>query len=447
MGAQIFCFPAGRRGKKMIPLLSVFLMMLLLKSSALLPFANPDQSTSIALGFILVFAYLMGNNLKRLSLPQITGFILAGIVCGPFIFNFISESDVNDLQLLDGLALSLIALTAGGEMKIERLKGRLKTITSIVFFQTLMILAGFILLGFVGQYFIPFFGGMNLIQLFAFSLLLGTLMTPTSPATTIAVITETRSSGKYTDLILSTAVVKDFFIIVLFSFILSFSKSSIIPSHDFDFKFLLHILSEVGGSVLIGFLIGGGIILYLKFIKKDITIFILSVAFFSYQISHNFGFHPLLICLVAGFLAENFSTQGQRLINAIEKSSVPVYIVFFAMSGASLDIGALRQTWLLALVCVILRGLLKFSGTFIGASLTREEKGVRRWAWTGFVSQAGVALGMAIVIQSNFPDWGGEFLTLVLAIIAINQIIGPVLLQKLLIKVKEAGKKPSLNYS
>jgi Kef-type K+ transport system membrane component KefB len=425
----------------MIPIISVFLMMLLLKSPALLPFANPDKSTSIALGFILVFAYLVGNNLKRLSLPQITGFILAGIICGPFVFGFISESDVNDLQLLDGLALSLIALTAGGEMKIERLKGQLKTITSVVFFQTLFILVGFILLAFIGQYFIPLFGGMNLIQLFAFSLLLGTLMTPTSPATTIAVITETRSSGKYTDLILGAAVVKDFFIIVLFSFTLSFSKSSLSPGHAFDLKFLLQILSEIGGSVLVGLLIGAGIILYLKFINKDITIFILGVAFFSYQISHNYGLHPLLICLVAGFLAENFSAQGQRLIHAIERSSIPVYVVFFAISGASINLGALRQTWLLALVCVALRGLLKFSGTFIGAKMTGEKKEVQRLGWAGFISQAGVALGMAIVIQDNFPDWGSEFLALVLAIIAINQIIGPVFLQKLLGRVKETGKK------
>lgn len=425
----------------MIPLVFVFLLMLLLKSPALLPFANPDQSTSLALGFILVFAYLVGNNVKRLTLPQITGFILAGIVCGPFILNFVSESDVNDLQLLDGLALSLIALTAGGEMKIKKLKKQLKTITSIVFFQTFIVLIGFLFLGMIGRYFIPFFGGMSLLQLLAFSLLLGTLMTPTSPATTIAVMTETRSSGKFTDLILGGAVVKDFFVIVIFSFTLSFSKSATIPSHNFDFRFLLHILGEVGGSILFGILIGTGIILYFRLIKKDITIFILGIAFFSYQISHNYGYHPLLICLVAGFFAENFSSQGKLLISAIERSSVPIYVVFFAISGASLDLSALQQTWLLALGCVLLRGLLKFSGTFVGSRLTGEGKEVQRLGWAGFISQAGVALGMAIVIQDNFPDWGSEFMALILAVIAINQIIGPVFLQRLLIKVKEAGKK------
>jgi Kef-type K+ transport system membrane component KefB len=425
----------------MIPLLLIFVLMLFLKSPILLPFANPDQSTSIALGFILVFAYLFGSHLKRLSLPLITGFILAGILCGPYVLKFITPSDVQDLDLLDGLALSLIALTAGGEMNIKRLKGRFKSISAIVFFQTFIVLLGFVLLGFFGRSFISFLEEGTFFQVFAFSLLLGTLSTPTSPATTIAIITETKASGKYTDLVLGSAVVKDFFVIVIFAFSLSISKSVVTPSQGFDLSFLLQILEEVGGSILIGLFIGGGIILYLKYIKRDVTIFILSVAFFSYQISHNYGYHPLLICLIAGFLAENFSAQGKRLISAIEKSSVPIYVVFFALSGASLNLGALRQTWLLALICVVWRGVLKFSGTFFGARITQEEVGVQKWAWAGFISQAGVALGMAIVVEHNFPEWGDEFMALVLAVIAINQIIGPIFLQRLLFKVDEAGKK------
>jgi Kef-type K+ transport system membrane component KefB len=326
-------------------------------------------------------------------------------------------------------------------MNIQRLKGRFKSISAIVFFQTVIVLLGFVLLGFFGRSFISFLEEGTLFQVFAFSLLLGTLSTPTSPATTIAIITETKASGKYTDLVLGGAVVKDFFVIVIFAFSLSISKSVVTPAQGFDLTFLLQILEEVGGSILIGLFIGGGIILYLKYIKRDVTIFILSVAFFSYQISHNYGYHPLLICLLAGFLAENFSAQGKRLIAAIEKSSVPVYVVFFALSGASLNLGALQQTWLLALICVIWRGVLKFSGTFVAARITQEEAGVQKWAWAGFISQAGVALGMAIVVEHNFPDWGDEFMALVLAVIAINQIIGPIFLQRLLFKVKEAGKK------
>lgn len=374
----------------------------------LFPFSNPNQSTSIALGFILVFAFLFGKKINRLNLPQITGFIIAGIICGPFVMNFLSSTDVRGLQLLDGLALSLIALTAGGEMRLERLKGNIRAISAIVIFQTLVILVGFVILGFFGRHLFSFFSEKTLLNNIAISLLLGTLAVATSPSTTIAVITETGSKGKYTDLVLSTAVVKDFVIIVLFAFSLSFSKSLISPTHDFDVVFLFHILQEVGGSAILGLIIGGAIVLYLKYIQRDITIFILGIAFFTYQISQSYGYNPLMICLIAGFVAENFSSQGERLISSIEKSSMPIYVVFFAISGASLNLGVLRHHWLLALICVTWRGILKFFGTFLGAKLAKEEPGIQKYSWAGFISQAGVALGMVIIIEKAFPDWGGR---------------------------------------
>ena len=425
----------------MIPLIFVFLCMLFLKSSALFPFTNPQKSTSIALGFILIFAFLFGKQISRLKLPQITGFILAGIVSGPYVLKFLSATDVRGLQLLDGLALSLIALTAGGEMKISRLRGRLKVISSIVLFQTLIIVGGFVIFGLVARSIFPIFSEMTAPTVFAFSLLLGILATATSPSTTIAIINETRSQGKYSDLILSVAVVKDFFIIILFAFSLSISMSLTSSTHGFDVSFLMNILKEVGLSVGIGLVVGGSIILYLKYIKKELTVFILSIAFFTYQISQSYEYHPLLICLTAGFLVENFSAQGERLILAIEKSSLPVYVVFFAISGASLNLDALKSGWFLALLIVLFRGGFKCFGTYFGAKIARDDERVQKKSWAGFISQAGVALGMAIVIEESFPGWGGEFKTLVLAVIAINQIVGPVLLQRFLIRSGEAGKK------
>ncbi len=424
-----------------VVLIVIFLLMFFLKSSLLAPFVNPGFSPTVAVGFILIFAFLIGKKIRRLKIPQITGFILAGIFCGPYVMKFLSVGDVNNLQLLDGLALSLIALTAGGEMRLAQLKRDSRAITSILLCQTVIIIAGFVVFGFLSRPIFPFFSEATLVQGFALSLLLGTLATATSPSTTIAVITESNAKGKYTDLILSTAVVKDFLVICLFAFTLSAARAMTLPGQAFDALFLVGILEEVGISVLLGAGIGGGIILYLKFIKRETAIFILGIAFFTYQISHTLGYHPLLICLVAGFLVENFSSRGDNLIQAIEKVSVPIYVVFFAISGASLDLDALGRSWVLALVFVVLRAVLKFSGTYLGARLANEEKGVQKQSWKGFISQAGVALGMAVIIEETFPEWGGEFKALILAFIAINQIIGPVLLQSLLVKVNEAGKK------
>ncbi len=424
-----------------VVLILIFLLMLFLKSSLLDPFANTGFSSTLALGFILIFSFLIGKRIKRLNLPQITGFILAGILCGPYVMKFLSVEDVNNLQLLDGLALSLIALTAGGEMRLSQLKRDKKAIISILVFQTVIIISGFVAFGFLSRPIFPFFSELTLVQGFAFSLLLGTLATATSPSTTIAVMTELNAKGKYTDLILSTSVVKDFVVICLFAFSLSAARALTLPEQAFDAWFLGSILAEVVGSALIGAAIGGGIILYLKFIKKETAIFILGVTFLTYQISRSLGLHPLLIFLVAGFLVENFSSQGDSLIQAIEKVSVPIYVVFFTISGASLNLDTLRISWILALVCVVLRAVLKYAGTYLGARIANEEEGVRRQSWKGFISQAGVALGMAIIIEETFPAWGSEFKALVLAFIAINQIIGPVLLQKLLVKVNEAGQK------
>jgi hypothetical protein len=211
-------------------------------------------------------------------------------------------------------------------MRLARLKGRFKAISSVVVLQTAFILVGFTLLGWLLPTLFSLQSDGVLPSVFA--LLMGTLATATSPSTTIAVITETRAEGKITDLVLSTAVFKDFFIIAIFAVVLSTTKFLSSPLQGFDPSFLLHISREIGGSVLLGVVIGGGIILYLKYIKKELTIFILGIAFFTYQISHGYGYHLLMICLVAGFIVQNLSPLGEDLILALEKVSIPVYVVF-----------------------------------------------------------------------------------------------------------------------
>jgi len=425
----------------LVALIIVFLTMLSIKGTMFSPFSNPGQGASLAFGFILLFAFLAGKQGKRFRIPQITGYILAGILCGPFLLRFLSQADVVNLQLLDGLALSLIALTAGGEMRLEKLKRSIRTISFVVISQTFFIITGFIVSGFVLRRLFPVLSGMSDMQTFMFFLLMGTMATATSPSTTIAVINETRAAGKHSDLVLSTAVVKDFFVIILFTFVVSFSKSTLSPDHIFDLGFFLTLLKEIGGSLGIGLILGGGIILYLRYVNKEIAVFILAVAFISYQVSHQYGFHPLMVCLIAGFIVENFSSQGERFILALERSSLPVYVVFFAISGASLNLEALRQHWVLALIFVVWRAALKFTGTYTGARLAKEDSDIQKRSWAGFISQAGVTLGMVIVVERAFPHWGLLFKTLILAIIAINQIIGPVMLQKLLLRSDEAGKK------
>jgi Kef-type K+ transport system membrane component KefB len=307
--------------------------------------------------------------------------------------------------------------------------------------QTLAVIAGFVVFGILVLPLFAVVPGTSFPQILAFSLLLGTLAAATSPSTTIAVITETQSEGRNTDLVLSTAVVKDFVVIGFFAFALSVSHALVMPGEGLGTTFLWHLFMEVGGSLLLGTAIGGLIILYLRYVKRELAVFILGIAFFTYEISHAYGFHPLMICLLAGFIVQNLSSQGDSLITALEKVSTPVYVVFFAISGASLDLSALQQGWLLAVLCIVWRGALKFGGTYAGSRISGEPRLFQRLGWAGFISQAGVALGMAIEVDHAFPVWGKTFKALVLGVIALNQVIGPVLLQKFLIRSGEAGRK------
>lgn len=424
----------------MIELLILVTTMIIWRLGGVQDFLGIRPSLAFALGFILIFAFLLGRRVAAYRFPQITGFIIAGIVGGPYLLRFLSTADVQSLQVFDGLALGLIALMAGGELQVTRLKKQLTSIFHIVFWQMVIIIGGFLLMGFLfpSNFFLKQIGSFSPLPFF---LMLGTLATATSPSTTIAVIAESRSQGKLTDLILSTAVVKDFIVIILFAFSLSLVKSWIGDEGGIDWKIALNILEEVGGSLLLGGLIGGGLILYLMYIRREITIFILSIAFFSFEISHSLGFHPLLICLVAGFIVENYSPYGSNLIKAIEKIALPIFVIFFAISGASLDMNALAKSWLFALVIVFYRGGLKFLGTWSGAKLSGAGRLMNSWGWAGFISQAGVTLGMAVIIEREIPLWGTQLKALILAVIAINQVIGPIFLQRLLVKSGETGLK------
>ncbi|MFQ6083834.1 MAG: cation:proton antiporter [Candidatus Aminicenantia bacterium] len=417
-----------------------FLLTFFLKNSSW-GNAGLADGTALGVGFILIVAFLFGKIITRWKLPMISGFIIGGALCGPYILKLISVQQVKNLQLLDGLALSLIALTAGGELKLRQLRRRFKGIAAITFSQTIFLIIGFVLFVFLAKSLFSFLPDNNFSQILAFSLLLGVLAVATSPSTTIAIITETRAKGDLTDLVLSITIIKDVLVIILFALFLSFARFLTFPRHTFDVSFLLDLLRDIGGSFLFGGIIGAGIIFYLKYIKAEITLFILGISFFSYQISYYFNFHPLLICMVAGFLVENFSAQGEGLINAIENSSLPIYVIFFAISGASLNLNILQNTWTVALLIVVLRASFKFLGTYLGARFSGEEINIQRLSWMGFISQAGVALGMAIIIERTFPQWGAQFKALILAVIAINQIIGPILLQRIIFQAGEAGKK------
>ena len=208
---------------------------------------------------------------------------------------------------------------------------------------------------------------------------------------------------------------------------------------------------QLAGSILGGVLLGWIIYLYMKYVRAEVLVFILALAFMVTLCSRQFAMlldqafsvalhlEPMLICVTAGFWVRNFSPDGGLFMESIDRSSLPIYVIFFSLTGAALKIDALSQTWMIALLLVGLRALLIWLGTYLGGSLAGDPPRLRRMGGLAYVAQAGVSLGLAGIVLRSFPEWGGGLSTAMVAIVALNQIVGPITFKYALGQVGEAG--------
>ncbi|MFZ0389314.1 MAG: cation:proton antiporter [Calditrichia bacterium] len=425
--------------KRLLLILLLFYLLMFLLTRIEFSGRQPYTAESImALGFTLIAAYLLGKSLTPLQLPKITGYILAGIITGPYLINLLSKPVVQNLQLIDEIALSLIALTAGGEFRYHTVRRQLKTIVSAIAWQIVIVISGFILFTLLYHNYIPFLAGKKMATILGVGIIFGSLSIAKSPATTIAVITETGARGRFTDFVLGVTVFKDILVVLVFSIALSVAMPLIIPETHLSVSYIFEVFQEIAFSIGLGFLAGGIILLYLKYVKRQTAIFILGFMIFGIEITAMLHLEVILVFMVAGFFVQNFSSLGGPLIEAVEAMSLPVYVIFFAIAGASLNFPVFMENWLLAILIVSVRMATTFGGTYLGGKLTGAGKAINNYGWMGFVGQAGLTLGLAVVVKKNLPgEIGTAISTLVIGSIAINQIIGPVLFRYSLVKVGE----------
>ncbi|MBT3181842.1 MAG: cation:proton antiporter [Deltaproteobacteria bacterium] len=424
---------------RVLVLFFLMLSMLTLKYLMGATGADPMPRAILAFGFMIFAGYIAGCYVVKIGLPSISGYLLAGIICGPELLNLVDHGTVLQFGIVEDLALALIAFTAGGEIKLSKFKKCALSILSISVLQAVLIFA--IVMGgsYLAMYHINSFGLLTR-DLIVVSIMLGAVAVACSPATTIAVIVGSRSKGRITDITIGVTVIKDVLVFLGFTMALAIAYAikvgGTLKGGVIGEALIVIALSLIGGvavSVVVG--------LYLKYIRREFVIFVVTVSLGIVFLSKLLGFHYLLSCLMAGFLVENFTSLGDRLVGAIERTSMAVYIIFFALAGAMIDFTAIRTMWPYALGIVFLRVLGTAVGTYAGASIGKEGRLLKRYGWMGFVSQAGVGLGLVVTVARVFPEWGATFRTVMIAAITINQLIGPITLKLLLNKASETSEK------
>ena len=395
--------------------------------------------TALACGYLLLSAFLMGSLFKSVHLPKLTGYLAVGILTGPQVLNLVTGPMVSNLQIFNGVATALIALTAGVELDLKRMKPLWKSIswlTSVAICGTILLIscAAFLL-----RHRLPFLEQLPTLQAVALSLVLGVTMAAQSPAVVIALQAEMSADGPLTRTVLSVVVLSDLLVIVLFAAASSVAKSSLGTKSD-ALHTAMTLAWELVGSIVIGAAVGYAISIYLRFVKGRAALFIIAVAFLLAEIGQRIGLDPLLLALAAGLLIRNLTAYGKRLQEDIDASSLPVYVVFFAVTGAAVHIRELVVVGIPAAVLVLTRASGFIILGRIATTVAKAPEAVRNYIGLGLMPQAGLALALALLFVKTFPHIGAEASALIFGGVAINEMIAPVLYRFALVKSGEAGR-------
>ncbi|MCP4220736.1 MAG: hypothetical protein GY765_39275 [bacterium] len=422
-----------------IYILLIAVVFHLVQNGRMLFEAPKNISPYLSLGFIVIIAHLGGLIAKKSGLPSLTGNLLAGILFGPHVIGFISLSDLGAMELINSLALSFIAITAGGELRMAGLRKNASAILNITLFHILIIfpvIFGVFYLLIVKTGIMP---GVGAKEALVVSMLLGTIALAKSPASTIAVINEFRSRGVFTDIVLGVTMLKDIVVLIIFALVMAIG-GGIVSHEPFSAMQLVELIGHIILSGAIGVLYGFLMVLFYKYVAREVGIFIILASYLSHDLASVIGLEHMFMCMVAGFVVQNFSKQGHVMIESIEDTHLPIYVIFFAIAGAGLNFDYFKSAFLVVVIFAVLRTALMYVSTYIGAGVGGAPRSVKQFAWTGFLTNAGLTLSMVIIVENTFPAWGSVLKAVAISVIAIKQIIGPVLFKYGLLKSGEATR-------
>ena len=402
-----------------------------------------SPGSAMAAGFLFLFAFLLGGIAKELGLPRITGYLLGGMLVGPEVLGTLSHDNIRDLSIVNGFAIGIIAFVAGAELRPQLLRERGGEIVRILVAEigvVFVLLTGVALLL---RAWVPFLAGLPFPAALALAFVFASIAAVHSPAVTIALLDEQKATGPVTSTTLGVVVVADIIVVLLATLSIAGARTVFAPAEGFDVRALATIGWELVGALLAGALLGGMIDLYLRLVGKRLIVFVVFVVFLGYELASVLHVEFMLFMLATGFFVENVSpVDGEPLIRAIHAVSVPAYVLFFSVAGGSIHLHELLTLWPVALGAVAVRAAGLYYGTRLGARWAGSEESVRRYTWMGLVSQAGVALGLATVAGRALGEHGAQIQTMFLAMIAIHEIIGPILFRTALVR---AGEIPTLS--
>ncbi len=377
--------------------------------------SSTSAQVILSLAVMLFSGFLMTRLTKLAHLPNVTGYILAGVLIGPCVLNLIPETVQNGMDFVTDVALAFIAFGVGKYFKLERLRKNGRSVLILTVFESLIAaLLVFLVMAFVFRLPIPF------------SLLLGAIGSATAPASTIMTIRQYKAKGQFVDILLQIVALDDAVALLAFSVCAAIAQAmegggGISPKAVL-LPILWNLLALAAGA-LAGFLLH-------KLIGENrssqhrlvlVTALLLSITGFCTALDIS----PLLACMVMGAVYINVS-GNKKVFKQVNGFTPPIQLLFFVLSGMRMDLTALKAAGLIGVVYFLVRIIGKYAGAWLGAVLGKASVPIRRYLGLALIPQAGVSIGLALLGQRILPAESGALLsTIILSSGVLYEMIGP----------------------
>lgn len=387
----------------------------------------------LKLSILLLVGLVGGRVAKYLALPNVTGYLVAGLFLGPSFFNLIKEQDAGTFSVINDVALATIAFSIGSEFIV---KDMLKMGKNILIMTTAQVF-GAVFLVFAVTYWI--FG-----QPFEFSIVIASMSAATAPAATIMVIRQYKTYGPLTKTILPVVAIDDAMGIMLFGVAMSIAKISVGGSEHSFLQMISQPVIEIVGSLILGFIIGLILTLIAKKSKSKEELLSVTLAAIaaSIGIANWFSLSPLLTCMMLGGTLVNLMKKSKRVFDIINDFTPPIYLLFFTLAGASLNLSILAQVGVLGLGYILARTGGKIIGAGLGAKFVKADPAVQKYLGFALLPQGGISIGLSIIVRQQLPQYSTAITTVILFSVFVYEISGPIFAK---IALEKAGEFNKLN--
>ncbi|MDY0345489.1 MAG: cation:proton antiporter [Bacilli bacterium] len=394
---------------------------------------------TLILGLAIAAGLLSTRLMKLVNLPNVTGYLIIGLLLGPFVGHLFSIEAIENFSILSDIALGFIAFSIGCEFKLSSLKKIGSKVVVITIFQALLtaIVVSVAIFAFTRDV--------------ALSLTLGAIATATAPAATLMVVRQYKAKGPVVDTLLPVVAFDDAIGLIVFSILLAISKVVATDSGLTVDAILIAPLVEIFLSLIIGAALGALLAFVMRFFKSRANRLSLMIAtvFLGVGITTLFSFidwyslSPLLLCMMIGAVFANMRRDSNMVIEGVDRWTPPLFMFFFILSGAELDVSVIITVGIVGIVYIVARSVGKYFGAYLGALTVKSEKSIRHYLGFTLLPQAGVAIGMAKVVSDEMPhDIGVKIVTVVLCSVLFFELVGPIITKLALMRAGEIVKEP-----